>query len=245
MTTAAYTRFELIRTFRSRRFFVFSLGFPLVLYFLIAAPNRHVTDFAGSGLSAPLYYMTGLITFGTMAAMLSSGARIAGEREAGWNRQLRLTPLSPATYFRAKVTTAYAMAGATIVLLYLSGAVLGVRLPADRWLEMTGLLLVGLIPFAALGVFVGHLLTVDSIGPLVGGLVALLAFASGTWFPIGSHGVWHAIAQFLPSYWLVQAAHVGVGGHGWSAVGWATIAVWSVVLTALAAVAYRRDTNRV
>ena len=32
----AYLRFELLRTFRNRRFFIFSLGFPLVLYFLIA-----------------------------------------------------------------------------------------------------------------------------------------------------------------------------------------------------------------
>ncbi|HUK78151.1 MAG TPA: ABC transporter permease [Thermoleophilia bacterium] len=245
MSTAAYTRFELLRTFRSKRFFLFSLGFPLVLYFLIAGPNRNVTDFVGTGISAPLYYMLGLIAFGTMAAMLSSGARIAGEREAGWNRQLRLTPLRPRSYFRAKVTTAYTMAGVTIALLYLAGTVLGVRLPVDRWLEMTGLVLVGLIPFAALGIFVGHLLTVDSIGPVVGGTVSLLAFISGTWFPIGSHGVLHAIAQFLPSYWLVQASRVAVGGHPWGALGWIVVAVWSVALTALSVVVYERDTARV
>ena len=34
------------------------------------------------------------------------------------------------------------------------------RLPASEWLEMTGLILVGLIPFAALGIFLGHKLTV-------------------------------------------------------------------------------------
>ena len=33
MNTYAYTRFELLRTFRSKRFFVMSLGFPLVIYF--------------------------------------------------------------------------------------------------------------------------------------------------------------------------------------------------------------------
>lgn len=245
MSTAAYTRFELVRTFRSKRFFLFSLGFPLVLYFLIAGPNRNVSDFAGTGISAPLYYMIGLIAFGTMAAMLSSGARIAGEREAGWNRQLRLTPLTPRSYFRAKVATAYTMAGVTIALLYLSGTVLGVRLPAGRWLEMTGLVLIGLIPFAALGIFVGHLLTVDSIGPVVGGTISLLALISGTWFPIGSHGVLHAIAQFLPSYWLVQASRVAIGGHAWGALGWIVIAAWAVGLTVLAARVYQRDTMRV
>ena len=89
-------RYELLRTFRNRRFFFFSLGFPLVLYFLIAAPNRNEHDLGGTGISAPLYFMVGLASFGAMNAMLSSGARIAAERAAGWNRQLRITPLSHA-----------------------------------------------------------------------------------------------------------------------------------------------------
>ena len=42
MSSASYIRFELLRTFRNRRFFLFSFGFPLVLYFLIAGPNGHV-----------------------------------------------------------------------------------------------------------------------------------------------------------------------------------------------------------
>ena len=67
-------------------------------------------DLGGTGLSAPLYFMVGLAAFGTMNAMLSTGARIAGERAVGWNRQLRITPLSTRTYFRAKVLTGYLMA---------------------------------------------------------------------------------------------------------------------------------------
>ena len=51
--------------------------------------------------------MIGLAAFGTMAAILSSGTRIAGERAVGWNRQLRVTPLRTRDYFRAKVVTAY------------------------------------------------------------------------------------------------------------------------------------------
>ncbi len=40
--TLTYIRYELLRTFRNRRFFLLSLGFPLILYFVIASPNRHV-----------------------------------------------------------------------------------------------------------------------------------------------------------------------------------------------------------
>jgi ABC-2 type transport system permease protein len=240
-----YVRYELLRTFRNRRFFLLSLGFPLVLYFVIAGPSRHVHDLGGSGIGAPLYFMVGLASFGTMSAMLSCGARIAAERAVGWNRQLRITPLAPRAYFRVKVLTAYAMALVSLAALYVSGASLGVSLSAHDWLVMTGLMLVGLIPLAALGIALGHVLTPDSIGPALGGGVSLLALLGGTWFPLGQHGFLHDLAQYLPSYWLVQASHVALGGHAWPAKAWLVIAAWTVVLGALAARAYRRDTGRV
>lgn len=243
MTGATYTRFELLRTVRNRKFLLFSLAFPLVLYFLIATPNRDEHDIGGSGLSAPLYFMVSLISFGAMTAMLAMGGRIADERSAGWNRQLRITPLRPLVYFRAKVATGYLTATASIVLLYAAGLSLGVSLPARSWLEMTALILVGLLPFAALAVLGGHLLSSDSIGPAIGGATGILAFLGGAWFPLGD-GVLHDIGQVLPSYWLVQASRVALGGEAWGALGWVVVGAWTVVLTALAARAYLRDTER-
>ena len=243
-SSGRYLRYEIARTFRNRRFFIFSLGFPVVIYFAIAAPNRNIGDFGGTGISAPLYYMVGLAAFGTTAAMLSSGARIAGERAAGWNRQLRLTPLAPRVYLRTKVLSSYLMALLTIVLLYVSGISLGVSLPASEWVRMTLLFFIGLVPFAALGILLGHLLSVDSIAPVIGGITGLLPLISGTWYPLG-RGVVYQIARFLPSYWLVQASHVALGGAGWSAFGWAVIVVWAVLLSIFAANAYSRDTLRV
>lgn len=245
MNSFVYTRYELLRTLRNRRFFFLSLGFPLVLYYLIASPNKGVSSLGKTGISAPLYFMVGLAAFGTMSAMLSSGARIASERAVGWNRQLRITPLSTRSYFRAKVLTAYMMALISLCALYLAGASLGVSLSARDWLEMTGLIVVGLVPFAAGGILIGHLLTPDSIGPAMGGGIALLAFLGGTWFPIPAHGFLHDVGQLLPSYWLVQASHVALGGHAWQLKGWVVIAVWTIVLARLAAWAYRRDTGRV
>ncbi len=244
MSALAYTRYELLRTLRNRRFFFLSLGFPLVLYYTIAAPNKGVHDLSGSGVSAPLYFMLGLTSFGAMSAMLSTGGRIATERAAGWTRQLRISPLTPRAYFRAKVLTAYLMATISIAALYAAGASLGVSLPAGRWLEMTGLLLVGLVPLAVLGIVLGHLLTPDSIGPAIGGGVSLLAFFGGTWFPI-THGFLHEVGRFLPSYWLVQASHVALGGRPWSGMAWGVIGGWTVVLAVVAVRVYRRDTGRV
>ncbi|MGB0092069.1 MAG: ABC transporter permease [Solirubrobacteraceae bacterium] len=244
MTNATYTRYELLRVFRNRRFFIFSLAFPLILYFAIATPNRGTRDFSGTGISMALYYMVGLASFGTMTSMLSTGSRIAGERQAGWIRQLQITPLSSLAYLRAKVIAAYAMAALSLVSLYLAGAILGVSLRASDWLEMTGLIVVGLLPFAALGVALGHLLDVDAIGPAMGGGVSLLALVSGTWFPV-SHGFLHDVGQALPSYWLVQAGQISLRGHGWAAAGWVVVVAWTAALSALAVLAYRRDTARV
>ncbi len=106
MNALGYTRFELLRTLRNVRLLVFSLGFPLILYLAIATPNRNEHDFGGSGISLPLYYMVGLVSFGAMTALISSGARIATERTDGWTRQLRITPMSAGAYFRAKILTA-------------------------------------------------------------------------------------------------------------------------------------------
>lgn len=200
-----YTCFELLRAGRNRRFFLFSCGFPALLYFTLAAPQHSTHSLSGTGISASLYYMVGLASFGTMASMISSGARIAAERQTSWTRQLRVTPLTSHQYFRGKVITGYALAIPSLLLLYLCGAILGVSLPAAEWLAMTGLILIALLPLAALGIMLGHLMTVDSIGPLTGGLIAILAFISGTWFPLTS-GFLHDIGQYNPGYWTVQAS---------------------------------------
>jgi ABC-2 type transport system permease protein len=244
MRSATYFRYELLRTFRNRRFFVFSFGFPLVLYFLIAGPNKNNGSLSSTGISAPLYYMVGLAAFGSMNAMLSTGARISAERSSGWNRQLRVTPLSTRTYFRAKVLTSYLVSFAALLLLFVAGTALGVRLPAHVWLHMTGLMLIGLIPFAAMGIAIGHLIAAESIGPVMGGSTALFAFLGGTWFPITGHGLLHQVAQDLPSYWLVQASHLAIGGSGWSTRAWVVLGAWTAAMLVIAARAYRRDTKR-
>ena len=244
MNTATYTGYELLRTIRNRRVLIFALAFPVILFLAIAAPNRNVTDFSDTGISLPLYFMVGLAAFATMNAMLASGGRIAADRAAGWNRQLRVSPLSPSAYIGSKVLTGYLLAGLSIIVLYACGVALGVDLPAGRWLEMTGLLLIGLIPFAALGIALGHLLDSDSIGPAVGGLVGVLALLGGSWFPISGHGFLHDLAQALPSYWLVQASHVGLGESSWGFHGWLVMALWTVALVSLAIRAYQHDTGR-
>ena len=123
MTSLTYTRYELLRNLRNWRFLILGLAFPLVLYVTVAGTNRHA---AFDGISFPVYFMTAMATVGTMAAVISGGARIAADRATGWTRQIRITPLSTSAYFRGKVVYGYLMALLTIVLLGLAGTALGV-----------------------------------------------------------------------------------------------------------------------
>ena len=241
-----YLRYELIRLLRNKRFFIFSLAFPLALYLAVAGGNKHVSiSLGGDKLKFPLYYMISMAGYGAMIAAIAGGARIAAERSAGWNRQLRLTPLRPRVYFRAKVLTSYLMALVSIALLYCAGLSYGVSVhPFGRWVGMTALILVGLAPFIALGILAGHLLTVDSMGPALGGGSAFFGFLGEQWTPLPNHGVLHHISQGVPSYWLTQAGRIGIGGHGWGTLAWTVVAAWTVGAAGLAMWAYRRDTQR-
>jgi ABC-2 type transport system permease protein len=242
MTTATYVRYEVLRTFRNRRFFLISLIFPLVLFLVVAGPNQSQTL---QGIPFPTYYMAGMVAWGSMAAVIGAGARIAAERAIGWNRQLRISPLPTRTYFRTKLASGYLVALVTMVALYLAGTSLGVRLTAANWTAMTALILIGLVPFAVLGILIGHLVTVDSMGPAIGGLTSLFALLGGAWGPTVSGGFLLGLVKLLPSYWLVQAGRTGYGGDAWPAQAWLVIAAWTIGLAIVTVRVYRRDTARV
>ncbi len=109
---------------------------------------------------------------------------------------------------------------------------------------MTGLILVGLLPFMALGILLGHLVTPDTMGPALGGLTALFAIFGGAFGPLATTGWFHDFAQLLPSYWLVQAGGAGLAHVSWPAEGWEVLAVWTLALGRLAMISYRRDTSK-
>lgn len=243
---ATYTRMEMLRLLRNKRSFIFSLIFPLALFLVIAGSNKQGRIDAGPvHISFVTWYMVSMASYGAMIAATSGGARIAAERAVGWTRQLRITPLPVRTYFRTKVLTAYAMSLVSIVLLYVAGVSYGVRLDSiGRWLGMTGLLLVGVLPFIGLGIAAGHLLTIDSMGPALGGGTAFFGFLGGQWFPLPEGSTVQKIGQFTPSYWLTQASHYGVGAPAWGVKGWTVVGVWSVAMALFATWAYRRDTGR-
>ena len=214
MNTAVYIRYELLRAFRNTRFFIISLVVPAA-----AVPPDRRTEPPRAARRHPVRHLL----HGGHDQLGGDGRRDRrrrphrGRRAVGWHRQMRVTPLPVRTYFEAKVLTGYLMAGVTIVAVGPRRLSLGVRLSVADWVTMTVLILIGLIPFAVLGILVGHLVTVDSMGPAIGGLTALFALLGGAWGPIVAAECLLRFAEALPSYWLVQAGKAAVGGEGWPA----------------------------
>ncbi len=136
------------------------------------------------------------------------------------------------------------MALLSMVVLFICGASLGVHLPAEEWLRMTALILVGLVPFAAAGITLGHLLTPDSIGPALGG-------GSRCWRSWAAPGSRSPPAACCirspgtspPTGWCRPATWPSAG-KAWDAQGWLVVLGWTVALTLLARRVYIRDTAR-
>lgn len=244
MSAATYTRIELRRSVRNRRFFIISLALPVVFLIVFGtSAGGGSGNFSGTGISAMAFYLGGLVSFSAMSVMIGGGIRISTERLSGWNRQLRLTPLKPSTYFGSKLLVSYIVLLASMVLLSVVALAFGARFQPLHWLEMVGFVVLAAIPFAGFGIGLGHLLKPDAIGPVLGVTIGLLAFLGGTWYP--PTGTIATVGKLQPSWWIAAGGHTSSGGPAWSAEGWIVVAAWSVAAIAFALWAYRRDTKRV
>ncbi len=242
MSAATHVRYELLRSYRNRLTWALSSALPLVVYYAVTSGNRHAFVYA-AGVSFPLYFMTGMAAYGAMFAAIGPGARLARDRARGWTRQLRITPLRVRTDYLAKTLAAYLVAVPAIVLVFLAGATLGVRLDVAQWLEMGGLLVVGLVPFVLMGLSMGHLIATDALVPAMGCLTVFFALFGGAFGSLFNSGAMLTVVKGLPSYWLVHAGAAALLHGDWPAEGWIVLACWTAALTPLAVFAYRHDTD--
>lgn len=238
-------RAELLRIGRNRRTVMLSVIMPIAFFFLFSASKGGAGENeAYAGLSVQAYYMVAMATYAATNALFTAGGRIAVERAAGWNRQLRLAGLSGPSYLTTKLLTGYTTAlPGFLAILVLATTLRGVSLPAGQWVALVASVLLALAPIAVLGVLVGYLASPDSLQPIFGFGTVMIAMLGGMFVPIGVFGdTLQTIFKLLPPYWSTSAGRAVLSG-GW--VGWEGLTVllgWTLVLGALAARAYRRDT---
>jgi ABC-2 type transport system permease protein len=244
----SYLRLEVLRALRDPKYLILAVLAPIGFYMLFATlfggqstGSAHITVQAALMVSMSMY--------GAMWAVMSAtGPRIAQDRAIGWTRQMRLLPIRTANTLVARLIAAVALAGPAIVLVMLTAVFAkGVTLDdAWRWAVLLGLLWLGSIPIALLGIAIGY-----SIGPEVafGVLYALylaLSALGGLWMPISimPSGM-QTVGKLLPSY---RAASMGwrlIGGKPFDASDALILVGWAVVFSLVALFfASRRATSR-
>jgi ABC-2 type transport system permease protein len=243
---AAESKTEFLKFLRLPSFVVPTVVFPLMFYVLFALA------FGGGRSAGPVsmaaYMIATYGAFGVMGAAFGGlGIGIAVERGQGWLTVKRASPMPSMAYFLAKMAMAMMFAAIIVVLLSTLGAVVGdVRMPAGSWALLLAVLVLGAIPFCAIGCTLGFAVGPNA-APAVANLVFMpMAFASGLWIPLEAlPKFFHSMAPFLPAYHLARIALAVVGadrGSPWPHV--AALTGFTVVFTLAAAVAYRRDDDR-
>lgn len=236
------SRAEFMRLARTPSFSISSILLPIIFFVFFGLPNTHGTT---AGVKTGAYLLVSFGAYGVMSVSLFAfGVSLAVERGQRMNVLMRATPLLPWVYLLAKVITALIFSLLTLVALFLFGALVGgVSLSAGAWLAITLRLLIGVLPFIALGFAIGYFASPNSAAPITQLIFLPVSFASGLFIPYSQlPEVVKNIAPYLPSY--------RVGDLGWGALGAtshsaASDALWligyAVVFFLLALRGYRRE----
>jgi ABC-2 type transport system permease protein len=241
----SYTLISARSTFRNGRYVVFTLALPLVLYLMFN--SLYGNDTTDTGINVAAYLMVSMAAYGAMGATITAGARIAIERQVGWNRQLRLTALSPQGYMVAKAAVAMLVAIPAIVLVFAAGAVVGhAQMSTGQWFESGIALWLGLIPYSVLGMIIGFVASIDAAQPLTMIVYLGLSILGGLWFPVEQFPTFmQHVAKALPSYWTAEIARAPLTHSAIPLTGVLVLAAWTIGLTVVGMAAYRRSGARV
>jgi ABC-2 type transport system permease protein len=236
------TKYEFLKNLRRPAYAIATLGFPVMFYAFFGLAS----GFRDSGMSIATYLLATYGTWGVVGASLFGfGVSISMERGAGWLLLKRASPMPPLAYFVAKIVSATVFSALVVALLFSMGALWGnVHLPAQTWLELGAALIVGALPFCAMGLALGYLISPNSAVAVLNLINLPMSFLSGLWLPINVlPPVVQHIAPFMPAYHLAQLALGTIGvpsSQPWYLHVLVLVAFTSVALS-VAAFAYKRD----
>ena len=212
----------------------FSLGFPVILLFLMSAigANAPVSIFEIETLTP------GITVFGLSFMTLFSATLIARDRETALQQRLYTTPLTSADFIFGYVLPILPIAVAQSALCYIAAVTLGLT-----WAVYIVYAVLLIIPvslfFIALGLLFGSILNTKQVGGICGALLTILtAWFSGAWFDISLiGGVFERLANILPYIHAVALEKAVLAGnfsgilpHIWWIVCYGAVALAAAVL---------------
>lgn len=240
-----YLALELRRALRQPGTLLFIVGFPGAFYLLETLIFE--TQIPGGGpYSASVIVLPAMTAWGVLLAGMLIGTQVVNERAAGWQRQLRLTPLSGANYLLGKGAVGMLVAlPPPLVVALIAGLVRDVRLEFSAWLVLILLVWLGGLPFAILGLLIGQTASKDNVQQITIIGMMVLAIFGGIFMPLDTLPAWFTyIGYFTPSYWLTEIARSAVLPDHDILLAGGILVGWSVVLAGAVIWRYRHDSSR-
>jgi ABC-2 type transport system permease protein len=240
-------KYEFLKNLRVRMYTASLLSFPTmfyVLFGLILNSNQAI-----AGMRVPTYMIATYGTFGVMGASLfGTASGLASDRGLGWLEVKRASPMPPFAYFTAKVITAMIFSATIVLALFALGYAFGhVRLSGAEFASLLGTLVVGSVPFSAMGLALGYFTGPNSAPSTINLIYLPMSFCSGLWVPIMFlPNVVKTIALAMPPYHLAQLAlgMVGAGAHQSNLIHWEVLGAFTMICLGIARIGFQRDQEK-
>jgi len=233
-TFAAYraeARYELVRTLRMPAFTIAFVVVPVVLYLFFGAvmPGSHANP------QVAYHLFTGFALTGIMGSgMFGFGMSIATEREQGLLTLKRSLPAPPLAFLVAKMCVALVLAVLIMLTMVVTATFNAAGPTVPQSLSVAGVLIPGVLPFCAIGLFIGTRVSAKAAAGFVNLCYLPMIYLSDMLIPLP--GSMQAIPQISPAYHLNQLAlgAVGMPTQGSMLMHVAVLVVVAVVFTGLA-----------
>lgn len=240
------TKYEFLKNLRMPMYAVATLGFPVMFYILfgILMGKQQI-----GGTSNAIYLIASYGTFAVMGASLyGTAAGLAAERGLGWLQVKRASPMPPFAYFVGKIAMSLGFSAGSVLSLMLIGVVFGgAELHFITAAKILGTLLLGSLPFCAMGLAIGYFAGPNSAAAVINLIYLPVSFCSGLWIPLMFLPKFlQQIAHGLPSYHLSQLALQLVGvGRDESAFGhWEFLLAFGLICLGIARIGFQRDEGK-
>jgi len=232
----AQSRVELALTLRRGESLVVSLAIPVGILVFFAKVDVVKTD-----LRDPVQFLVpGVLALAVMSsAMVSLGIATGYERRYGVLKRLGSTPLSRAGLLTAKTINVLALEVLQAVVLLGVGAALGWHTEGSVPAAV-GLLLLGTVAFAGVGLFFAGLLRAEANLAVANALFLLLLFIGGMAYPLAKlPSALATVARGLPAAALSDTVRQALSTSSVSVGALAVLLGWAIGAPLLAARTFR------
>jgi ABC-2 type transport system permease protein len=223
----AQTRAELALTLRRGESLIVTIAIPLGILVFFAKVDTIATDY-----KKPVDFLVpGVLALAVMSsAMVSLGIATGFERRYGVLKRLGATPLSRSGLLVAKTATILLLEAIQALAIIATGAALGWHVPGGV-VPALGLLLLGTVAFAGVGLLFAGTLRAEANLALANGLFLLLLFLGGMAYPLSKlPGPLEAFARLLPAAALSECVRgVLAAGHTFPVGSFVVLLAWAVV----------------